>query len=576
MKSVATADKYIEIMRENGISDAKVVCKMSSLTNSHNYAYDRQMDLLASQPHLFASSSEQKTTDNQDITNRDFSQQSIYQNPLTSADNVESNYRKSWGKFYGAIASNTYAHDNASAIDNLDVTRLEQTSVLKLLNGSIRLFQHIEGQVSLLNLIDKCKSFMGVIWFSNQCRGSCILIGQNLVLTARHCVAGVYLPDLTVEFEYLEKRGKRTYQCNHCVESHRYLDFAVLVIEEEPGLVQTPALLECSEDPVDRDLPLLHHPSGKPLCVSVHAFGPRDISSRIITNHDTDTGSSGGAYLNVKGELIGVHLGSDIYCLQMNLPRYAISLREIVRQVPHGIIAKIVQRVLNQSIPYKSTTAISYLQPAKPELIIFEEGSISQQKLTDWIPTVPGLNLTMNAQRQISTDTKADVKKIEDNFPLIFKRVVAESLNRGGQHGETRLHSIKFTVESDHVPPFNVWITTINKTMQAILKTTSSASQSRDVLPAVTIPWEIHRVMATTIDADFREKLVTLCNSGDIAGAISLNLSNYKTMKLLPKFKQGVLQMLVAHRVLATIDDNDLLRLVQVHDLIPKKKSIKK
>ena len=59
----------------------------------------------------------------------------------------------------------------------------------------------------------------------------------------------------------------------------------------------------------------------------------------------------------------------------MNLPRYAIPIKEIISQHPHGILAKLSTQILSQKQVYKSLTQSFYLAPIKRHFILDEEGT---------------------------------------------------------------------------------------------------------------------------------------------------------------------------------------------------------
>lgn len=474
--------------------------------------------------------------------------------------------------FYPAVPATTYSENaGASIYGCFDYKRLKQTAVADLLNGKIppQEYQGVPHH-SLADTLRSKVSPFGAISNSSGCLGSGILIGKNLLLVSRHSIAGHALDDMVVELGYLEQEGFK-FRIKHIVEDNEKLDFAILDVEGEPGGIFKPASLSLEEHPFCEDLPLLHHPKGKSLQVSVHAFGPRQLSSRIITYHDTDYCSSGGGYLNHRGKVIAMHLGSEWYPRFGNLQRSAIPISEIVKRVPHGIIAKIADGSIPRDTLYHAAIPRFYLAPIESDFQLDEEGKFNQETLTAAMLKHPDSRIKVDTKGKVKT-SDANLRRIERLYPTLYRNTVAQSLNRGGLHGFTSGYSLLLRVDSDHVPAYEVWEKTTNAKMQQIFKKAILAAPYGDRpgqngLPAVTIPHDNHVDLLTTgklkACVNFRARQINLCNRLQIYQAIEENLDDYQANGLFPAYKEGVKEMLDEHVKLTTLTDTDKDALVK-------------
>lgn len=127
----------------------------------------------------------------------------------------------------------------------------------------------------------------------------------------------------------------------------------------------------------------------------------------------------------------------------------------------------------------------------------------------------------------------SNLEYIKAIYPVEFQSFKDECLGISGIHGQTRLYSVVGVIESDHTIPHDVWKSTTNPKMQAIcMKGGAGRRIGEDFMPAITIPYNLHRNLLTTgSGADrekFRKDLVDLCNKGKIDEALIKCYKEYK------------------------------------------------
>jgi hypothetical protein len=99
---------------------------------------------------------------------------------------------------------------------------------------------------------------------------------------------------------------------------------------------------------------------------------------------------------------------------------------------------------------------------------------------------------------------------------------VFDCLGVGGKHGDTRKYSRKWKIESDHFPPYDAYN----------FDQDSGKRRGENGLPAITIPYFIHRKLDTTLSRNFRSAQAKDIASGNTYVAILRNFDNY--------FKKGL------------------------------------
>ena len=140
------------------------------------------------------------------------------------------------------------------------------------------------------------------------CSGT--LISENYFLTASHCVGRDITKDRIVINYEKDENGKLpdpiSYNILSVVENGNSLDYAVLELEGEPGIVHGYTNLKFTDPDSQDSLIIIQHPGGKP-----KKFATGSLSS-VRGNYlrykvDTMGGSSGSGVLDPDGFLMAVH-----------------------------------------------------------------------------------------------------------------------------------------------------------------------------------------------------------------------------------------------------------------------------
>lgn len=229
--------------------------------------------------------------------------------------------------------------------DVLDVVRQEPPAPPALATGY---------EVSLSETIKNGYGSVGMICLDGEQLGSCTLISSNLGFIPCHCIQELDVRKLLGKFGFCTDNVNQMthagtlYQVEGIVEFNQELDYAIIKFKETPGEKYGFIHLDPEEEAHDEPA-LLHHPIGKPLKVSVRPIIHSMYHSRMLaTFHDSDYGSSGGAYISPRGNCVAFHLGSERQPKDYNLVRHALPTRTIIADRPTGIIAAIAYGKLNQ------------------------------------------------------------------------------------------------------------------------------------------------------------------------------------------------------------------------------------
>lgn len=132
------------------------------------------------------------------------------------------------------------------------------------------------------------------------------------MLTARHCVEGLIVKNLSVRFGFQEKKGYVDY--GFCIQVDGWIqesvenDYVILRLDLS-ALCFKPLSLELSRDAPFGSSVLLHHPGSMPKQVSVHAsLESEHYMYTPAAFHDSTKGSSGGVYVNAGKKIFALHL----------------------------------------------------------------------------------------------------------------------------------------------------------------------------------------------------------------------------------------------------------------------------
>ena len=145
------------------------------------------------------------------------------------------------------------------------------------------------------------------------CTGT--MIGEDLFLTASHCVGGGTVgEEVLFDYEY-EVGGQTTimeykpFKVAEIVEdgAQYNLDFAVLRLEGTPGVDYGFRSLSKEVLQEGEPITIIQHPGGRPKMIesgTIFGFNPDQL---LYGDLDTEGGSSGSGVLNHDGFIVGVH-----------------------------------------------------------------------------------------------------------------------------------------------------------------------------------------------------------------------------------------------------------------------------
>ena len=161
-----------------------------------------------------------------------------------------------------------------------------------------------------------------------------------------------------------------------------------------------------------------------------------------------------------------------------------------------------------------------------------QEYLLSKIKAKNRGRTLPAAHLNKKGLPKISSPNTFHLIETEYSGPL--EETVYECLGRGGRHGKTKEWSLKGKIESDHFPPFDAYVKALHLgTCKNEVKASIKSNRRRDNLPAITIPYNVHRGLDTTgNDTDhneFRKKQAKSIGQGKFVDAIEMNLGSYRT-----------------------------------------------
>ncbi len=492
---------------------------------------------------------------------------------LCSSKLLDAEYSSINKSFYQVVPSNTHNFQSPAAKVHFDITELRQTNVLDFISSQ-NSHPYLFGIVSLVDTISPLINRMGTMEdtvFEDKL-GTCTLITHDLVIVARHAVEGRNIQNIRVSFGYTYMNGT-FYQAGHTsfkrvVEENVSCDYAIVQLNNPLGKDLGFVLMNF-EAPMLAEPALLHYPLGKPLQISVHAFVQTEYQSeRLLVYHDSDIFSSGGAYFDPMGCMIAMHLGAELQDKSMNQLRYAIPLELIVRRNPNSLLAKIAKGELLQATDsYHSHVNLYYLAPTDHDYLIDEEGTKSEiilrGLLKNEVKTDTSIIKTSKGKISFSQE---NLSRIAKKYDKQYKQFVKECLGKTGKHGITHLYSITGVIESDHTLPHSVWAKTTNPKMKKHAKG-KGARPGENGMPAITLPWEIHRIIRTTGGVKgheaFIQSLISLCNNNKIDEAIIKCYEEYEDKGLLLfNYEDAIKNSLEDHvtlGVITTVEKNAII-----------------
>ncbi len=243
---------------------------------------------------------------------------------------------------------NTQLAEYASVIGGFTCTRLQQTPLTKVLSENPEDLYKLKtgNDVSLEATLRKNNLYQSIgmiVDQSGEYQGTCVLVSNNCVLLARHILEGMGdVQNFLACFGYFSLEVKKiSYNFICIVEDDMELDYAIVQVASSPG--KTFGYMKLGYESVNIPLVLLHHPLGKSLMVSVHGVDQTNYSKQFMSPyHDTDFGSSGGAYIAPNGTMVAMHLGCELKENsegKFNVARYAVEIEKIISKNKSSILS---------------------------------------------------------------------------------------------------------------------------------------------------------------------------------------------------------------------------------------------
>ena len=434
-----------------------------------------------------------------------------------------------------------------SPVCEFDTTILGQTNASDLIKRS-----HLNtfGVVSLAKAVSSLILTVGALHNcqTKQRLGTCTIISENLVLTARHVVEGKTIPNLMVRFDNIKVQNLSGFYStevglDYVVEDDPLLDYAIIKLKnpKNPKIKLTCANLNIG-DCFPGSTALLHYPLEKELQVSVNVFDISTSQYSIYMRgfHDSDYGSSGGSYFDPLSRFTALHIGVESTNKTFNLSRYAITLQNIIQKYPNSLLSKFANVPPNNFFSISSNDfkiRKNYLQPHNRSFLIEKEGKKSQKVFTELlgnnIKTDKKISLT---KAKIVAFSEKNLNYLITYYGNIFDEVYEECLYITGRHVYTKQYAIKGYIESDHLIPHNVWASTNLVAMKKFVKGRGTRPGEND-MPAITIPYDLHRNLYTTGNSyksqSFCNQLTIKCNLNKVHKAFIMCLEDYKRVGIL-------------------------------------------
>ena len=322
------------------------------------------------------------------------------------------------------------------------------------------------------------------------------------------------------------------------IETCNPLDYAIVVLKDPIGKKLHYNLKLNVNDDLQAEPALLHYPLGKPLKVSVNTVEQTTHQSNYLkVYHDSDYYSSGGAYLDPLGRFTAIHLGAQLDGNKVHISRYALTLKKIVNYNPYSFLNYFANGWASQKQPFFADLHVYYLPSYLRDFFIDEEAYQSQKILTRLLgqyidPNNPLYDRKISLNKNgVVVFSKKNLSYIEDKYPQEFDDFKEECLDVVGVHKMTNQYSVTGHIESDHTLPYNVWHSTTNPTMQALIQGPGKRPGEKD-MPAITIPYDTHRILLTTGSSTevkkFCASLVNLCNQNKVDKALIKCFQEYQ------------------------------------------------
>ena len=256
--------------------------------------------------------------------------------------------------------------------------------------------------------------------------------------------------------------------------------------------------------------------------------GPRQQCSHATLKEnfhmDGGQGSSGAPIYSLPGNVVAIH---KCHVRNNQEIKSCVLIKDVIDAEMYENRYSYIYEVLTEKEKYKYNPG-SIQESATDNPFEVNEGKKSQKLLLDKIgeDKLPPEHLTKAGLPKISNE--ATLEYIETNHLPELQQTLSESVGKGGKHKETRDHSFKKKIDSDHFPPYDAYRKAFKNCKDKKLK----KEIKRDNLPAITIPYEVHARLETsrnsTSSKKFRMRQAELMSEGKFFDAINMNFESYK------------------------------------------------
>ena len=240
---------------------------------------------------------------------------------------------------------------------------------------------------------------------------------------------------------------------------------------------------------------------------------------------DGGPGASGAPIYSLSGNVVAIHK-----CRNQEI-KSCVLIKDVIDAEMYENRYSYIYEVLTEKEKYKYNPG-SIQESATDNPFEVNEGKKSQQLLLDKIgeDQLPREHLTTAKLPKISD--KATLKYITTNYPLKLQQTLLECLGKGGKHETTKEYSFQNEIESDHFPPYDAYRKALKRCNNMQLKERiEKASESRDNLPAITIPYKVHKKLDTTgsscLSQKFRKDQAKFMRKDKFFKAIEMNFKSY-------------------------------------------------
>jgi len=438
--------------------------------------------------------------------------------------------------------------------------------------------------------------------------GSGTFFGRHIFVTAAHIFDHLSDQELVtmplsteLEIDHRQSQHSSSVMCQKIriklgiseMRIHEQRDIAILILDEltQQDIQKFVKYFPKTEPKRDRNMLFMamHYANGGHQQITIGKSG-RSQYEEFTTERHIDGGrqSSGAAIFSLAGHVTDIHLG---HIKGREMIRGSIAIEDVIAAEMELCGSSYMKHTLTPEAATQFTDRTYRFVDVYPELLFQyeKEGGKSQKLLLNKIEAKnggPDAAITLTKTHLPSIKDKPTLGYIQTTYAPELSQTITESIGYGGKHGATSEWSFSDEIESDHFPPFDAYskvpatsphYATVSKykaiKIVRIGKKTTIRKHEND-LPALTIPYDIHRNLRTTgseqTSQDFRDEQTRLMSIGQFNEAIKLNLDEYVDKglfdptqypniaaanfpALVTKYKQGISDALDRHVALSFI-----------------------